>query len=252
MELLKQSGFTSVKVVPVAADRKGAPILSGKTPAYTKMAFTVQGQAALDGVVRMLQKFHSTPLLQEVRGLTLKKGPSTKGDLDVDMTVEALMVNGAEKRDSLLPSSTVPAPQVLAKPTRHYPDMLAKNIFTGVAAVARYSEDRSQVLGVVKLTALWNDGGHWEATYYDQGKGGEEKRIKERWLNEFSVADKYDNVLVQGKVVRLDADGAVFQSGDKFYRWICGQMLGAALDEPLKPDEVKKLGLTATTTAAGN
>ena len=66
------------------------------------------------------------------------------------------------------------------------------------------------------------------------------------------MADKYDAVLVKGTVLRLDGDGAVFLYDGKYYRWTCGQMLGAALDEPLKPDEVKKLGLTATTTAAGN
>ena len=152
----------------------------------------------------MLQDFHRTPLLHEVRSMTLKKGPSAKGDLDVNMTVEALLVTGAEKRDDLLPDSKVAPPQVLAEPSRQYTDMLAKNIFTGFATVSHYSEDRSQVLNFVKLTAIWNNGGHWEATYYDQGKGGEEKRIKERWLNDFSVADKYDNVLVSGKVVRLD------------------------------------------------
>jgi hypothetical protein len=254
--LLLRSGFApgTIKVTPAPADRKGGPILSGKTPAYTKMSFGVVGQAGLDGVVRMVQDFYRTPLLHEVRSLTLTKAPSSKGDLDVNLTVEALLVTGAQKRDALLPApdKTIPAPHVLAEPSRYYTDMVANNIFTGKAAVTRFTEDRSEVLGHVKLTMLCNDGGHWEATYYDQGKGGEEKRLKERWLNEFSIADKYDNILVQGKVVRLDADGALFQSGEKYYRWTCGQFLGAALDEPLKPEEVKKLGLTATTTASGN
>jgi hypothetical protein len=253
--LLMRSGFapSTIKVTPAPADRKGGPILSGKTPAYTKLSFTVQGQAALDGVVRMMQEFYHTPLLHEVRSLTLiKKGSSNKGDLDVNMTIEALMVTGADKRDALLPDKSVAPPQVLADPSRYYTDMLAKNIFTGVAAVSRLSEDRSQVLNFIKLTALWNSGRRWEATYYDQGKGGDEKRLTERTINEFSVADKYDNVLVEGKVVRLDGDGVLFESAGKYYRWTCGQFLGAALEEPLKPDEVKKLGLTATTTAAGN
>ena len=250
-----RSGFSpsTIKVTPAPADRKGGPILSGKTPAYTKLSFTVQGQAALDGVVRMMQEFYHTPLLHEVRSLTLtKKGSSNKGDLDVNMTIEALMVTGAEKRDALLPDKSVAPPQVLAEPSRYYTDMLAKNIFTGVAAVSRLSEDRSQVLNFIKLTALWNSGRRWEATYYDQGKGGEEKRLTERMINEFSVADKYDNVLVEGKVVRLDGDGVLFESAGKYYRWTCGQVLGAALEEPLKPNEVKKLGLTASDDRGGD
>jgi hypothetical protein len=257
-DLLMRSGFapSTIKVSSAPADHKGGPMLAGKTPAYTKLSFTVVGQAALEGVVRMLQEFHRTPLLHEVRTLTLtsrpssKSDPSGKGDLDVNLTVEALLVTGAEKRDSLLPDSTVPPPHVLAEPARRYTDMLAKNIFTGVAAVSRLSEDRNQVLGVVKLTAVWNSGRRWEATYYDQGKGGEEKRLTARTINEFSVADKYDNVLVQGKVVRLDEDGVLFQSDGKYYRWTCGQFLGSSLDSPLKDDEVKSLGLTSV--AAGN
>ena len=87
-DLLRRSGFAAIKVTPTPADRKGGPILTGKTPAYTKLSFAVQGQSSLAGVVRMLQDFHRTPLLHEVRSMTLKKGPSAKGDLDVNLTVE--------------------------------------------------------------------------------------------------------------------------------------------------------------------
>ena len=59
-------------------------------------------------------------------------------------------------------------------------------------------------------------------------------------------------MLVEGKVVRLDGDGVVFQSNGKYYRWTCGEFLGAVLEEPLRTDDVKKLGLSAMTTAAGN
>ena len=278
--LVARSGFApnSIKVSSAAADRKGGPILTGKTPAYTRMSFSVQGQATLDAVVRMLEEFYRTPLLHEVRNLTLTTRQQTRGaqppgppaafpgarpggfpgglpvgpaasptggsgDLDVNMTVEALLVNGAEKRDNLLPDSTTVQSHTLADSSRQYSDILAKNMFTGIAAETKYTEDRAQVLGVIKLTSIWNSGRRWQATFYDQGKGGEEKRLKPPVLDEFSVADKYDNVLVRGKVVKLDEDGLVFQADGKVYRWRVGEFLGDVMETPLKDSELKEMGV---------
>ena len=71
--LVVKSGFSpsSIKVSAAAADRKGGPILSGKTPAYTRMTFTVQAQGRLDAVERMLADFYKAPLLHQIRNLTL-------------------------------------------------------------------------------------------------------------------------------------------------------------------------------------
>ena len=78
--LVVKSGFTpsSIKVSAAAADRKGGPILSGKTPAYTRMTFTVQAQGRLDAVERMLGDFYKAPLLHQVRNLTLTARTATR------------------------------------------------------------------------------------------------------------------------------------------------------------------------------
>ncbi len=75
--LVMRGGFAAntIKVSSAVADRKGGPVLTGKTPAYTRLSFTVQGQASLDAVVQMLQGFYRTPLLHEVRNLTLTSRP---------------------------------------------------------------------------------------------------------------------------------------------------------------------------------
>ena len=276
--LVMRSGFAAntIKVSSAVADRKGGPILTGKTPAYTRLSFTVQGQASLDAVVRMLQDFYHTPLLHEVRNLTLtSRPPQTRSgpaagppgsppggpapafppggafsgsqggsDLDVNMTVEALLVTGAEKRDDLLPAGAAAQVQLLPEPPRTYTDILAKNMFTGIAAQSKLTEDRKQVLSVVKLTAVWNGGRRWEATIYDQGKGGDEKRVAERTLTDFTIYDKYNNVLVDGKMVKLDGTGMVFQADKKYYRWLLGDFLGTALETPLKSSELKELGIS--------
>ncbi len=287
-DLVMRSGFApnSIKVSSAVADRKGGPMLTGKTPAYTRLSFTVQGQAGLEAVVQMLQGFYRTPLLHEVRNLTLTARPPQNrptptagpaagrgaggpagfargrgfggargadgGELDVNMTVEALLVTGAEKRDTLLPDSTAVASQLLPEPSRQYTDILAKNMFTGIPAVSKLTEDRREVLAVVKLTAIWNSGRRWEATIYDQGKGGDEKRVTERLLTDFSITDKYSNVLVEGKVVRLNEKGMIFEADNKYYRWLLGDFLGPAMENPLKRDELTELGLIDAASDSGN
>ncbi len=129
--------------------------------------------------------------------------------------------------------------------------MLAKNMFTGIPAVSKLTEDRREVLAAVKLTAIWNSGRRWEATIYDQGKGGDEKRVTERILTDFSIADKYSNVLVDGKVVRLGENGMIFEADNKYYRWLLGDFLGTAMENPLKRDELKALGLAPADDSSG-
>jgi len=72
---------------------------------------------------------------------------------------------------------------------------------------------------------------------------GDEMQLKPPVLDEFSVTDKYDNVLVRGKVVKLDEGGLIFQADDKYYRWRCGELLGPVMEEPLKTGELKGLGI---------
>ena len=55
--------------------------------------------------MRALGKDPSNEALHEVRKLSLTKLPTQRGDqLKVSMTVEVLMVNGAQRRDTLLPA----------------------------------------------------------------------------------------------------------------------------------------------------
>ncbi len=131
---------------------------------------------------------------------------------------------------------------MLPEPTRTYTDILAKNMFTGVASPSKLTEDRSQVLAVVKLTAVWNAGRRWEATIYDQGKGGDEKRVTERLLTDFTIADKYNNALVDGKVVRLGEQGMIFEADKKYYRWLLGDFLGTAMETPLEVERTQGAG----------
>jgi hypothetical protein len=251
--LLRRNGFaSSLTVSSKAPDSKSSPTLPGRGPMYTRLGFSVTGQAPYEAVVKALKEFHDANLLHEVRTLSLIK-PETRrqggreGDLEVKMDVEALLVAGADKRsaDDLLPDSTkTPKPQVLAG--RQYEDLMAHNVFLGRSVSTQLTEDRREVLGTVKLTSLINSGDRWEGYLLEWRRGKKETKIKTSagW-NEFVIRDLYKNVVLKAKVIRLDDRDVLFQADGKFYRLHLGQDLYTALETPLKEEEVKSLGLVA-------
>ena len=254
------------------------------------MTFTVKAVAKLDSVERMLADFYATPLLHEIHNLTLKaraadahaerrscpasrerswgapgrrprglpglagglrNGAGSSGDLDVLMTVEALLVAGAEKRDELMPKIASKEPiQTLARSTAsrptdkkdepRYGDMLAKNIFTGIAATTVLTENRDEVLAGVRLTMLTKDR-NWQVGIFNQNKPLVDKLPKPKpndpnpprlppsisdndqnsiilkpnlFVDTFTVTDSYTNEVLSGKVEKvLSTDALIFQRG---------------------------------------
>src|SRR5260370_20065 len=106
-KLASDSGFppsTSI-VPPRQVDDKQEPAIN-KTPIYKKLDYTIQAHTSLSNLVTMLEKFYKTGLLHQVKKLSIVR-PLTPGqqptDLDITITVEALILDGAEKRPDLLP-----------------------------------------------------------------------------------------------------------------------------------------------------
>src|SRR5437879_7659647 len=148
------------------APQKSSQVITGKGPIYMRLPFTIQAKASLASLVEMLEHFYRTPLLHDIKRLSIQR-PSAlgtqppSGELDIHMTVEALIVAGAENRLTLLPGvtkrlealDTVAAllqaptglglaiwaagptgplgPGVLAQPSRQYAAIAKKNIFLG-------------------------------------------------------------------------------------------------------------------------
>ncbi|HVS34886.1 MAG TPA: collagen-like protein [Gemmataceae bacterium] len=298
-ELLEKSGFAanSITITPTPPENKGAPILSGKTPAYTRIVFTVKAPGKLDNVQRMMEDFYKTPLLHQIRDLKMtartvaptrttpvapvrapgapigqpgapapagiaglpapggaagrfgatggfRSNAAPTGDLDVIMTVEALLVTGAQKRDELMPKSDDLKPkgkqaevQVLAyrkdgdtEVKRRYSDILSKNVFTGIAASSQLKEDRDQILSCVRLTSLWTTGRHWQVSIFNQNKPLVSREVSgsivsdddkneiplnpDLFTDTFTVTDSYKNEVLSGKVVKvLSKDEMIFQAG---------------------------------------
>jgi len=172
------------------------------------------------------------------------------------MTVEALVVNGAKVRASLLPSKLPYPPRVLAEPERTYALMAKKNMFTGIAAAKEEKEDKlteekQDVLRFVKLTGLWRDADstRWQATLYDQAKGGSEIKLSKSpsWRAKFKILDKYEETVLEARVVHIDEEQLVYRADDKYYRLRCGDFMYPAearkKPQPLSSRELRDLGI---------
>jgi len=109
--LLRRADFpaSAITITPRPADVKTAPPLSGKKPAYTKLAFVVQVKGELASFVDFLDQFYRQPLLHQIKLLTVTR-PNRSGDrkataneLDINMTIEAIVLDSADPRLTLAP-----------------------------------------------------------------------------------------------------------------------------------------------------
>jgi hypothetical protein len=142
---------------------RNVPQAAPNVPVYTSLAYNLHAAGKYEQIVALLAEIETTPLLQRVRKVTIKKAAKTstakgpKEPLTVSLTVEALIVNGAAPRgDSLftlgqtptildgtsqmlrgLPSglSALPWQELYARAVspkgRDYQDIGRKNIFEG-------------------------------------------------------------------------------------------------------------------------
>jgi hypothetical protein len=253
-QLLQTNGFRNVNVTSRANQSRSAPTLTNKTPIYTPLGFAVSGNANLENLVTMMESFYRKGLLHQIKTLDIKR-PLTlqqnqrQDDLDVTMSIEALVVTGSDKRSTLMPAidgrlawadaatalqggstglgialwTAGPfgphGPTVLAQPDRDYSAMAAKNIFFGpprsavaAAPVLQLEDLRYTILTDITWDRLKNR--RW-ASLYDQANQGAKDHSTLKTLggfNEFSLLRTNQAItLVHGEVLRIDAQSLVFR-----------------------------------------
>jgi hypothetical protein len=269
--LLKDSGFVSSSISITAKtpdtkvpDAKGGAPAKDKVPVYTRLPFAIQGTASYKAIIDMLKSFYSEPLLQEVRSLSITKPvtprPNAPQDaLDVTMTVEVLLVTGAESRNELRPKGIAKGDEhVLAQPKRVYDEMLAKDLFFGKkgSSPERQSEDRKLVLNFVKLTSItWNSTDErWRATFYDQGQGPPDTEhvvSSRKFLNDLVIKDAFGQESFAGKCVYLDSNKLVMEDKEgRYYLMHVGDVLHKALEKQLEDADLPKYDLKPKKVAA--
>ncbi len=110
---------TALTVKPKTVEGKAAPELSPKRPAYTRVGLEVTlSKVTLGTIIDVLKRYYQLNLLQQITKFTVKRSDQAKdaappagslvadrADLDVTLITEAIVLDGAESRRSLLPVS---------------------------------------------------------------------------------------------------------------------------------------------------
>jgi hypothetical protein len=261
--LLRKNGV-AYDVSPQAEQlqhNKGIPEVGAGVPVYTALRFRVDGRGKLANIVKMLEEFQETPLLHRIRNLKIAQAGGAKasaGDsLTVSMHIEALIVNGAQKRGNKLyaePPMTI-AGGLLAvprqpgaglallpwykfyaaavrPPKRTYDDIAYKNIFEGkppyypppkiVKKEKRATPDLLTYAYLTDVTILSSTDPEilpsFRATLYDRSNETAIKLRKIPGLNWFPLLKSGElSTVVRGQVVRIDTRGVVFRV--KVFSW---------------------------------
>lgn len=183
---------TGLKITTGEPDSKSAPQIGPKKPAYTKLSWDVQAKGDLYHVVDFLRLFYSQPLLHSIKSMTLQRPSESRArstrELDVNFKIEALVLDNAPARPTLLPlpreaalltglaayagfnaalvqsgkAHPAPPPGVLAEDKREYLAIAGKNVFFGPERERpkppeRYDEDYSPFIVLTSITA-YEDG----------------------------------------------------------------------------------------------
>jgi hypothetical protein len=275
-DLLTESGLASptLKIDSVKPDTRTSPMLPGKKPVYTRLKFTVEeARGNLAALVTMLERFYRTPLLHEIKEISVQRPRTRTGgqradDLDVKLTVEALVVNGAEVRSYLLfvdprlmvadavaglaggpvglgaalweagPGGKL-APTPLARSERSYADIAGKNVFYPAAAEEKKPD--VDVARFVYLTDITRDDRRSQAFLYDRYNNRTTRLRASRGFDSFRVVDENGKPIVRGKVVRMTERDVYFEADEKFYVIHVGESLDEALRKPLPKQKVEEL-----------
>jgi len=273
-EMLRNHRFDQISVQVGQVEKQ--QVAKGKQPLYERIAFRLSGRGELSSVMGFMEEFHKAPLLHQIRNATIEQagakgggGSIREGDLDMKLTVEALLVNGAKERPALVPEKEKFASlRVMADPPRNYYLMTAKNVFYGVkpppppppeeknkdrpkvdTKPTRPKEKLEDVARFVKLTMLCYDPARnrWEASVYDQARGGSEMKLNTGVFKDLTIYDRYEEVSLDARVIYIDETQLIFRvdkdKDKKYYRMRLGDFVGQSLKTPLDKSEVKELGL---------
>jgi hypothetical protein len=228
-KMLRASGYDAggFSIIPKPPDSKTSPQFATKKPIYTRLLFTVQAKGDLASFVDFLGRFYKLRLLHQIRNLTIQKpiGGESRGnapasiDLDVNMTVEALVLDNAEQRKTLLPEKPVDVPTVLARDDKAYAMIAGKNIFFGPPPPTPRGPTAAPSLDVtpfVRLNGITSGPAGLEATLWD-GYHNRDYKISPRSLGGYRVEATFtlnnrkraDAERSGQKFTLRDADGAI-------------------------------------------
>lgn len=175
IEMLQKSGFASIDVKDKKPENKSTPqfsklkgvVTKGKDMSiYTRLEFNVDAKGNLASLTKWMEQFYKLKLLHQIKNLAVTRpiNPpqgAKPNELDIKMTIEALVLDNAEQRKTLEPTTTVNLPPVLATPERDYTSIAAKDLFYGPVPVRPVVQARvpfTNANSYIKLTEVVTKG----------------------------------------------------------------------------------------------
>jgi hypothetical protein len=270
-KMLRASGFEagSFSVLPKQPETRTSPTFVNKKPVYTKLPFTVTARGDLASLVEWMEQFYKLRLLHQIRSLsiTVPAGADAnarrgQNELDIAMTIEALILDNAENRKTLLPEKPPQLPPVLAATDRQYASIAGKNIFYGTPTRETSAQRPAvDVSPYVKFDGVSHENGVATASLYDQYHN-HDYQIRPNPAGGFSIdvsyyingrkrqlrrgptlqlQDSAGEVKWIGEVVRIGDRELILRDEDQYYRLHVGESLADML--PLKAADLKALGI---------
>ncbi len=181
-KVLADSGFKARSVKPGDFDSRSTPSFARGKPVYTVLPITIEGESDLLSIVRVFEALYKAPLLHQVKHFSVATQRTSQA-LAVKMTVEVLLVHGAEgiaRRDGIFPKFTKTGkdhPPVVLAADRNYRDIARKNMFVPYDARPEGTdsgENPNSVLVYVRLTMITRSPyyGCWVARMHNLGNKG--------------------------------------------------------------------------------
>jgi hypothetical protein len=183
---------SGLKIIPSEPENKSSPTVAPKKPAYTRLTYVVTAKGELYHLVDFLQHFYQQPLLHQIKTMNIQRPSDARSqqnrELDINLTIEALVLDNAPARPTLLPvlrepallaggaalsaynmeaaasgrGSPVAPAEVMAEPAREYLSIPGRDIFHG-PQIARKDrdtrdDDHSPFITLTSIVVNYDDG----------------------------------------------------------------------------------------------
>jgi Tfp pilus assembly protein PilO len=161
-KVCRRSELTNeLKIIQSDPDNKSVPMLAPKKPAYTRLTYKLTAKGELYHLVDFMRLFYQLPLLHTIKAMNIQRPSEARArdrrELDIDLTIEALVLDAAPDRGTLLPvvrelallgsspavtgfnlqvvatgkGDPVPPTGVLSESSREYLAVAGKDVFFG-------------------------------------------------------------------------------------------------------------------------
>jgi len=292
--LLVNAGFPvgALRISQAEPDSKTAPAIQGKKTAYTRLSYEVIAKGELYHAVEFLKRFYEQPLMHTVKKINLLRPSDAKaqarGELDVTMTIEALVLENATEANAPIKTPTevaavalagglgakglsakafaagkaLPGAEALAlaTPARDYQSITTKNIFFGPAPVAptrvvREDPPEDDISNFITLTSVVGhpNEGKIEAVFRDK-LNNNEYTVTQTAAGKIAVDATYDLAGKKKPMYKAGGQEIVYGSEDgqnkRVFRVRRVNPVEVILEE-IYPDKVKEKPTFTLAVAGG-